>query len=142
MAEKDCCSRTAVPCSQSRCCRKESGGIRNRISCIFLLYSFIFSRNSPHCRQGVSGCHSGDPEVIFRQSARSPDMSPEEKEEAVKKISFIFSLSRRPFSFAVKKASPRNAVLLHHNSIQFPALCHQTAPPCSRKGNDPGETGR
>ncbi len=106
MAEKDCCSRTAVPCSQSRCCRKESGGIRNRISCIFLLYSFIFSRNSPHCRQGVSGCHSGDPEVIFRQSARSPDMSPEEKEEAVKKFSFIFSLSRRPFSFAVKKASP------------------------------------
>lgn len=115
---------------------------RSRISCIFLLYAFIFSRNSPHHTQGLSGRLSGESEVIFRQSGLCTGTSPGKKREAVKKFLSFFPFPVRLFSFAVRKTFRRNAFLFHHNSMQRPALCRQNAQPCSHKGNTPGETGR
>ena len=108
--KKDCCSHADVSCSQSHCCRKGSGGPAVVSPAFFYYMLSFFSRNSPHHTQGLSGRLSGESELIFRQSGLCTGTSPGKKREAVKKISFIFSLPRPAVFLCREKDIPPERV--------------------------------
>lgn len=143
MAEK----RLLLPCGcflQSKPLLQE--GIRrtrSRISCIFLLYAFIFftQQSAPYAGLVWSsfrrvGTHFPAVRAVYG------DVSGEKEGGCEKNFFHFFPSPSGCFPFAVRKTFRRNAFLFHHNSMQRPALCRQNAQPCSHKGNTPGETGR